>query len=149
MKQADRKKVADALSVVLANTFSLYLNTHASHWNVTGPHFHDLHKLFEAQYEGLHSAIDELAERIRTLGQPAPAGLSTFAKLSKVKESGHEKDAEAFIKALIKGHEVVQASLEKLIELADDVDDSVTEDLAITRAGDHAKMVWMLESTLA
>ena len=142
------KNVINGLRRSLADTFMLYINTQAAHWNVTGPHFAALHELFGEQYEELHKAIDELAERLRALGEPAPAGLVDLAAYASVKDGLGKGKAEAMIKALHDGHVVAVKTLSQAIEAADDADDDVTEDMLIQRKGEHQKMIWMLAALL-
>ena len=80
----DRKRSADAVSKLLADTYTLYLKTHGYHWNVEGPHFQQLHIQFMEQYTEMWTAVDELAERVRSLGYRAPASYAEMAKLSSV-----------------------------------------------------------------
>ena len=79
-----RQAVADALNGVLADTYMLYLKTHSYHWNVTGPSFRNLHLMFEEQYREMWAALDEMAERIRSLGVYAPTSSKHMAELSKI-----------------------------------------------------------------
>ena len=137
-----------ALERVLGETFSLYINTQACHWNVTGGNFQSLHTLFGNQYEALHTAIDDLAERIRALGSPAPKGGMALLKASHLPDGlGHGTDRE-MLKALIAAHEGLTHTLKAAIELADEQDDVGTEDMLIGRLQEHDKMVWMLKSSL-
>src|SRR6516164_8047894 len=103
----DRKKIAEGLSRLLADTYTLYLKTHNFHWNVTGPMFRTLHLMFEEQYNELALAVDSIAERIRALGFPAPATYSEFARLSSIPETAGVPKAEEMIKLLVDGHEAV------------------------------------------
>lgn len=140
--------VANHLRKVLADTFMLQVNTQAAHWNVTGPHFAALHELFGEQYESLLGAVDELAERLRALGEPAPVGLVDMAGYTSVKDGLAKGKAEVIIKGLHDGHLTAIKVLRGAIEAADDADDDVTEDMLIQRLGAHEKMVWMLRSLL-
>lgn len=142
------KNVKNALRKVLADTFMLSVNTQAAHWNVVGPNFESLHELFGDQYEALNKSIDELAERLRALGELAPAGLVEMAAYATVKDGLGKGNASAMLKALISGHEAARKVLREGIEAADEADDDVTEDMLIGRLGEQEKMLWMLRSSL-
>src|SRR6201990_100799 len=103
----DRKKIADGLARLLADTYTLYLKTHNFHWNVTGPMFQTLHLMFETHYNELALAVDLVAERIRALGFPAPGTYKQFAELSAIKEEDGVPKADAMIRLLVAGHETV------------------------------------------
>src|SRR3954466_1381619 len=107
IKEADRAKIAQGLSRLLADTYTLYLKTHNFHWNVTGPMFQTLHLMFETQYTELALAVDLIAERIRALGYPAPGTYSAYARLSTIKEAAGQPKAEEMIKQLVEGQEAV------------------------------------------
>lgn len=87
ISEASRQTIAEGLSRLLADTYTLYLKTHNFHWNVTGPRFQSLHLMFEQQYTELALAVDSVAERIRTLGYPAPGSYSEYARLSSIAET--------------------------------------------------------------
>ena len=140
--------VAIALRKVLGDTFMLYINTQAAHWNITGPHFAALHGLLGEQYTALHGAVDELAERLRALGQAAPVGLVDLAAYASVKDGLGQGPAMAMLKALEQAHRTAIHILQEAIEAADEADDTVTEDLLIQRLAEHDKMAWMLASHL-
>lgn len=131
----------------LADTYALLLKTHNYHWNVTGPNFFSLHTLFEAQYNELFLAIDEIAERIRALGEKAPGSFSEFTSLSNITEADSNKDAHGMIKDLCSSNEQVIETLIKLRDTAATENDSETEDIAITRIKVHQKNAWMLKSS--
>lgn len=103
----DRKKIADGLSRLLADTYTLYLKTHNFHWNVTGPMFNTLHLMFETQYNELALAVDAIAERIRALGVHAPGSYKDFARLSTIPEADGVPSAEEMIRQLVQGQEAV------------------------------------------
>ncbi|WP_176050527.1 Dps family protein [Burkholderia sp. BCC1644] len=145
----DRKKIADGLSRLLADTFSLYLKTHNFHWNVTGPMFNTLHLMFEAQYNELWLAVDSVAERIRTLGVVAPGTFADFAKLSSVPEAKGVPAAEEMIRQLVEGHETVVRTARDIFPIADAASDEPTADLLTQRLQTHEKTAWMLRSLLA
>lgn len=142
------KVMVDALAGVLGDTFQLFVNTQTCHWNVVGPNFVALHDLFGKQYEELHAAVDELAERIRSIGHPAPIGLGALKALSSQPDGLGKGTAEDMVASLIDAHEKLIAGLVKSIEVADEVDDDGTEDLLIGRLRAHQKMLWMLKSSL-
>ncbi|MCM2549883.1 Dps family protein [Burkholderia glumae] len=144
----DRKKIADGLSRLLADTFSLYLKTHYFHWNVTGPMFNTLHLMFEEQYNELWLAVDSIAERIRTLGVVAPGTYGDFAKLTSVPEASGVPVAEDMIRQLVEGHETVVRTARALFPDADSAGDEPTADLLTQRLQTHEKTAWMLRSLL-
>ncbi|HSH98135.1 MAG: Dps family protein [Methylophilaceae bacterium] len=149
ISQKDRKKIADGLSVFLADTYTLYLKTHYFHWNVTGPQFRTLHLMFEEQYNELWLATDLIAERIRSLDFVAPGTYKDFSKLTSIKETEKVPEANDMVKALIDGHETVVRTGRSLIPAADAVDDEVTADLITQRLQVHEKTAWMLRSLLS
>jgi starvation-inducible DNA-binding protein len=146
--EKDRKDIAEGLSRLLADTFTLYLNTHKFHWNVTGPLFQTLHGMFETQYQQLWEAVDEIAERIRALGIYAPGGYSDFAKLTSVREAQGIPSAHDMIRQLVDGHEIVIRTARVLIPSVDKVHDEATLDLLTERTREHEKTAWMLRSLL-
>lgn len=145
----DRQCLAEGLSRVLADSYTLYLKTHNFHWNVEGPNFQAFHDLFERQYRDLAQAVDDIAERIRALGHYAPGSYSDFAKLTTVKEqTGHPK-AQDMVRELAEDQDTVVSSMRKVIKTARDADDPATEDLMIARVRTHEKNAWMLRAHLA
>ena len=145
----DRTAIADGLSRLLADSYTLYLKTHNYHWNVEGPMFNTLHQMFEEQYTELATAVDEIAERIRTLGVKAPGSYSEFEKLASVAEAGGDEDAGEMIRQLVLGHEAVARTARKAFPAADSADDEPTADLLTQRMQVHEKTAWMLRSMLA
>ena len=141
------KPLAKALAEALADTYRLVFKTHAYHWNVEGPLFYPIHKLTEAQYENLFSAADEIAERIRALGQLAPARLSDVIEVSVVKDAEKLPSAQAMIEDLASDHEKVARRMHAVIELADKSGDPVTADLVTARSAFHEQAAWMLRAT--
>lgn len=141
-------QVIDGLSHLLADTYVLYLKTQNFHWNVTGPHFREYHKLFEEQYKALAEATDLIAERIRALNAPAPASFAKFLMLTSLNEAGHMLVANKMIKDLLHDHELVAKNITKAFVIAEKTDDQVTLDLLIQRKTEHDKFAWMLRSTL-
>lgn len=149
IKTKDRKQIADGLSKVLADSYTLYLKTHNFHWNVTGPMFQTLHLMFEAQYTELALAVDLVAERIRALGHPAPGTYHQFAALSSIKEDTGVPKAHDMIKKLVDGHETVARTARSVFKTAEAVSDQPTCDLLTQRMQVHEKTAWMLRSLLA
>jgi starvation-inducible DNA-binding protein len=148
IKNKHLDKVAEELGHFLADTYALYLKTQNFHWNVTGPLFHTLHKMFEEQYQDLGTAIDEIAERIRSLGAYAPASFSQFSQLTSLKEEKEKIDAAAMIDKLLNDHEIMAQHAVHLIATAQSADDEGTADLLIQRLKTHEKFAWMLRSSL-
>ncbi len=142
------ERIAEELSHVLANTYTLYLKTHNFHWNVTGPLFNTLHLMFEAQYTELAQAADTLAERIRALGFFAPGSYAAFSKLSSIPEATSVPDAQDMIRQLIEGHEAVARAARNAFSIADDAQDESTADLLTQRLQIHEKTAWMLRASL-
>jgi len=143
-----RKAIAEGLSHLLADTYTLYLKTHNYHWNVTGPMFNTLHLMFETQYTELALAVDQIAERIRALGYPAPGSFAQYAKLSVIKESEGVPAAEEMIADLVKGQEAVVKTARKIFPAVEEANDEPTADLLTQRMQVHEKTAWMLRSML-
>ena len=146
----DRRKVADALSHFLADSYTLYLKTHNFHWNVTGPMFNTLHAMFMTQYTEQWTALDEIAERIRALGHAAPGSYAEFVKLSNIPEeqSPAGLDWREMVRQLVVGNEAVCRTARKVIKTADAAGDDPSVDLATQRLQIHEKYAWMLRSLL-
>ena len=147
--QQDRVAIAQGLSHLLADTYTLYLKTHNFHWNVTGPMFNTLHLMFETQYNELALAVDLIAERIRALGLPAPGTYAAYATLSSIKEDEEVPSAENMIRLLVEGQEAVVRTARNLFPLVDQARDEPTADLLTQRMQVHEKTAWMLRSLLA
>lgn len=145
---ADRAAIADGLGRLLADTYSLYLQTHNFHWNVTGPMFQTLHLMFEGQYTELAVAVDLVAERIRSLGFPAPATYGEFVRLSSIKEVAGVPKAEEMIRALVDGQQAVVRTARSLFPVVEKAGDEATADLLTQRIQLHEKTAWMLRSLL-
>ena len=141
--------LAEALTDVLADTYRLMFKTHAYHWNVEGPLFFSLHKLTEEQYEDLFGAADELAERIRALGQLAPSSMKTILSASVIEDLDEQPSAGQMCRDLARDHERVAHRMHALIRLAGKHNDPVTEDLATARSAFHEQAVWMLRAIAA
>jgi starvation-inducible DNA-binding protein len=148
ISEQDRENIVDGLSRLLADTYTLYLKTHNFHWNVTGPMFQTLHKMFEDQYTELALAVDDIAERIRALGSPAPATFSEFSRLSSIKEPGGVPHAKDMIKQLTQDQETVVRTARSIFPTVEQANDAPTVDLLTQRMQVHEKTAWMLRSLL-
>lgn len=146
--EKERSKIAEGLSHLLADTYTLYLMTHNFHWNVKGPMFQTLHLMFEAQYTELALAVDLIAERIRALGFPAPGTYAAYAKLTSIAEPKGVPAATEMIRQLVKGQEAVVRTARKLFPAVDKAHDEPTADLLTQRMQLHEKNAWMLRSLL-
>lgn len=144
----DRKAIADGLSRLLADTYTLYLKTHSFHWNVTGPMFNTLHLMFEAQYTELALAVDLIAERIRALDVHAPGSYAQFGKLTHIKEETGAPDAMDMVRQLVADQETVVRTARKIFPLVDKAHDEASADLLTQRMQLHEKTAWMLRSLL-
>ena len=149
MSVSEDTKVAEALSQVLADTFTLYLKTHNFHWNVIGPMFHTLHLMFEEQYNELWLAGDAIAERIRALGSIAPGSYRQFSKLTYLQDPEGELSAMEMISELLRDHETSARTARWALSVARSAVDAPTEDLLTQRLMAHEKAAWMLRSLLA
>ena len=147
IEEKDRIAIAGGLSKLLADSYTLYLQTHNFHWNVTGPMFQTLHTLFETQYTELALAVDEIAERIRALGEKAPGTYSAFSKLTTIKEQDVNK-AEDMIRVLVESQEAVIRTARLLYPLVNEANDEASADLITQRITSHEKTAWMLRSLL-
>jgi starvation-inducible DNA-binding protein len=140
--------VTDALAVLLADSYTLYLKTHNFHWNVTGPMFTTLHTLFEQQYTELALAVDEIAERIRALGRPAPGSYKQFAELTRINDADGVPDAAAMIRELVGDLALVVEAAKAVSAAAQAAGDEASVDLAVRRIDVAEKNAWMLRSHL-
>jgi starvation-inducible DNA-binding protein len=147
--EKDRTQIAEGLSKLLADTFTLYLKTHNFHWNVTGPMFRTLHVMFEEQYNELWTAVDLLAERMRALGVFAPATYKQFTRLTSIKEEDGIPAAMEMVRLLVEGHELAARTARTAFTVAEDASDAPTADLLTERMQVHEKTAWMLRSLLA
>ena len=145
----DRSKIAEGLSRLLADTYTLYLKTHNYHWNVEGPMFNTLHLMFEGQYTELATAVDEIAERIRALGHVAPGSYKQFSALSSISEDDAPPSAEDMIRNLAKDQEQVAKTARSVFPLCDEAGDEPSADLLTQRMQIHEKTAWMLRSMAA
>jgi len=141
-------KTADNLKQVLADSYALYIKTQNYHWNVTGPNFRSLHLLFEEQYTDLAAAIDEIAERIRTLGFKAPGSFKKYGSITKIADGDENISATDMVKQLAEDQKTIITSLKAVFESASEDSDEATVDLMVQRIQIHEKNGWMLSSTL-
>lgn len=148
INEQDRQDIAQGLSKLLADTYTLYLKTHNFHWNVTGPMFQTLHLMFETQYTELALAVDLIAERIRSLGVYAPGTYKQFAALSSIKEEDGIPKAQDMIRLLVEGQEAVVRTARSLYAVVEKANDEATADLLTQRIQLHEKTAWMLRSLL-
>ena len=146
INEEDRKSIAQGLSTLLADSYTLYLQTHNFHWNVTGPMFQTLHLMFETHYNELALAVDAIAERIRALGYPAPGTYSEFSQMSNIKETTGVPKADIMIEILITSHETVIRTARSLLPLVEKASDETSADLLTQRMQIHEKTAWMLRS---
>ncbi|MCK6404781.1 MAG: DNA starvation/stationary phase protection protein [Rhodocyclaceae bacterium] len=144
----DRKKIADGLSRLLADSYTLYLKTHNFHWNVTGPQFNSLHAMFMTQYTELWNALDLIAERIRALGYPAPGSYKQFVALSSIPEEEGVPKAKDMIRQLVAGQEAVTRTARDVFKVVEKANDQPTADLLTQRMEVHEKNAWMLRVLL-
>lgn len=148
ISEEDRRKIVDGLSRMLADTYTLYLKTHNFHWNVTGPMFQTLHLMFMTQYNEMWLAVDLVAERIRSLGYPAPGSYKEFAALTSIKDSSGTVSAKEMIKQLVFGQEAVVRTAREVLPIAEKAGDQPTVDMLSARMEVHEKNAWMLRSLL-
>ncbi len=148
INEKDRKAIADCLGKLLADTYTLYLKTHCYHWNVTGPQFNSLHNMFELQYTEMSTAVDLIAERIRSLGYFAPGSYMEFGKLTSIKEQPQTLEANAMVKDLVASHEILISTARKAFPIIDKAGDEASADLVTQRLQLHEKTAWMLRSLL-
>ena len=145
----DRGAIVAGLSKLLADTYTLYLTTHNFHWNVTGPMFNTLHTMFMAQYTELWNAVDPIAERIRSLGHPAPGSYAAFGALASIADAPTTPPkALEMVRILVQGHEAVARTARSLFPVADKAGDEPTADLLTQRLTVHEQTAWMLRSLL-
>ncbi|MGI9281825.1 MAG: Dps family protein [Endozoicomonas sp.] len=147
IQENSRLEIAEGLKHLLADSYTLYLQTHFFHWNVTGPQFRELHLMFEEQYTELAVAVDDVAERIRALGVFAPGSYSAFAKLSAVQAVDEVPVAEEMIKTLTRGHEQLIKTARNVLKVAQKADDESTASLVSDRMRLHEKTAWMLRAS--
>lgn len=146
--ESDRKEIAGGLSRLLADTYTLYLQTHNFHWNVTGPMFQTLHVMFETHYTEMAMAVDAIAERIRSLDVPAPGTYADFVRLSSIEEVSGVPKASEMIRLLVRGHEAVVRTARSVFPSVEKAADEASADLLTQRIQLHEKTAWMLRSLL-
>ncbi len=146
INEKDRVEVAEGLKRLLADSYTLYLQTHNFHWNVTGPRFRDLHLMFEEHYTELATAVDDIAERIRTLGVAAPGTYKAFAALSAIKEVDGVPPADQMVELLTQAHEQVVKTCREVLGTAQKADDESSVALISDRMRVHEKTAWMLRA---
>lgn len=146
--ETNRVEIAHGLSKLLADSYTLYLKTHNYHWNVTGPMFQTLHTMFEGQYTELATAVDEIAERIRALGERAPGSYKAFSELTQIEEETGSATAHEMIRGLTIGHETIAKTARSVFPSAEKGNDEATLDLLTGRIQLHEKTAWMLRSLL-
>lgn len=144
----EREAMAEAVTRLLADTYALYFKTHAYHWNVTGPRFHDLHAMFEKQYTEMWTAVDDIAERVRALGVLAPISYDAMAKPASIGFDDKTPDANAMLANLVDGHEQVVRTARAIVALAGQHGDEATADIVAPRITAHEKFAWMLRSAI-
>jgi starvation-inducible DNA-binding protein len=148
ISEADRAKIAEGLSGLLADSYTLYLMTHNFHWNVKGPMFNTLHLMFMTQYTEQWGALDLIAERIRALGYPAPGTYKEFVKLASIKEIDGVPPALDMVSHLVAAQEATARTARRLFPLLEKANDQPTADLITQRLDLHEKTAWMLRSLL-
>ena len=148
IKKNSIKKITGSLKCFLADTYLLYLKTQNFHWNLVGPNFYSLHILLEKQYEDMAEAIDEVAERIRALGEFAPGTFAEFKILSQLKEEKKHLKQKQMIEVLTFDHEKIAKTTKAVIRNSQDEYDDITADMLIKRIAFHEKSAWMLRSSL-
>ena len=146
IKEKDRINIAEGLKCLLADSYTLYLQTHNFHWNVTGPQFRELHLMFEEHYTELAVAVDDIAERIRTLDVVAPGTYKAFAELSSIKETENVPSAKEMVEILTHGHEQVVKTCREVLTSAQGASDESTAALVSDRMRVHEKTAWMLRA---
>ena len=144
-----REQISGELGRLLADTYTLYLKTQNYHWNVTGPMFRSLHLMFEEHYIELRDAVDLVAERIRSLGHPAPGSFSEFTALTGIPEGDSATPAMEMVRGLAEGHEACARTARIVVETAESAGDVASADLATVRVEVHEKTAWMLRATAA
>lgn len=148
IQEEDRVQIVEHLSKLLADTYTLYLKTHNFHWNVTGPMFNTLHQMFEVQYNEMALAVDQIAERIRSLGAPAPGSYRQYQALTSLQEEDGVPSAQEMLRSLVQGHEAVIRTARAAFPSVEAAGDEASADLLTQRLQLHEKTAWMLRSML-
>jgi starvation-inducible DNA-binding protein len=146
LPEKSRRVMSDELNRLLADTVVLYMKTRNFHWNVTGANFSELHHFFEDQYEALDENMDEIAERIRALDHIPAGALADYLKLTRLAEASGHLPAQAMLTTLLADHEQMARQLREAIEVADDLDDTGTEDFLTGLMEGFEKSAWMLRA---
>ena len=146
INEQDRENIAEGLKRLLADSYTLYLQTHNFHWNVVGPQFHQLHTIFEEQYNELATAVDDIAERIRTLDVAAPGTYKEFARLSSIEEIEGVPSGKEMVDILTQGHEQIVKTCREVLKRSQQGDDESTAALVSDRMRVHEKTAWMLRA---
>ena len=149
LKSDAYKAAARALGPVLADSYLLFIKTQGVHWNMSGANFYGLHKLTEKQYQELYEAVDVLAERIRALGQPAPASYTSYGEMSRIKDEESDGSPEHQVRGLIRDNGILCETLRTALKIAEDHDDVVTVDMLTARLGQHEQNGWMLQMVVS
>ena len=144
-----RKRLAGSLAATLADTYLLLVKTQGYHWNVVGPLFVSLHRLTEEQYQNLFEAADDLAERIRALGHPAPSSITEMISLTQIDEDTGKASAEEMVEHLVNDHEAIVRRLREATIAAEELHDAVTAGMLTDRMQFHEQAVWMLRAVIA
>jgi starvation-inducible DNA-binding protein len=148
LDQSVRQQIAQSLGLILADTYVLYMKTQNFHWNIVDARFYSLHKFLENQYEELAEAIDEIAERIRMLGERTPATLKQFLDMTSIEESMGDLGGDEMLAKLLNNHETLIKQIRERIQHISKLGDEGTVDLLIQRLRSHEKTAWMLRSHL-
>lgn len=144
-----REQIAKHLSVILADTYVLVVRSHIYHWNVVGPLFKSIHELTEEHYENMFKAADDIAERIRALGFPAPVNADSLKMSIDISgAAGGMPSAKVMVEDLVKAHEKLSAQMRDMAEFAADNSDPVTEDMLTERLAFHEQATWMLRALI-
>lgn len=139
-------KTVQALEILLADTFTLYLKTHNFHWHIESPDFVPMHEFLEELYTDLWKAIDEIAERIRQLGSSVPGSMKDYLELTSLGEAKNQKKSKEIVKSLLADHLSILKTQQKALKISEKEGDMVTNDFVIERMAYHEKIVWMLRS---
>lgn len=148
INKKDREKIAEGLSRLLADSYTLYLMTHNFHWNVKGPMFNTLHLMFMGQYTEQWNALDLIAERIRALDFPAPGTYKQYVKLASIKEVTGVPKAMDMVRHLVAAQEATARTARAVFPIVEKANDQPTADLLTQRLEVHEKTAWMLRSLL-
>lgn len=140
------KKLADKLNILLANYSVFYQNTRGYHWNIKGDTFFELHVKFEELYDDLKLKIDEVAERVLTLGYTPNHQYTKYVEVSDISESDIVSDGKAAVNEILDAFEIILKIQREILELSDDADDEGTNALMSDYISEQEKLVWMYAS---